>query len=385
MSTKNAWTGPWCPLIDMYVEYECVCLCVEYTQSRRGGGVDYVARLHVSHLRAACTVCRGGPSSGVQSRLAPGALLVLACAVCVRLPAMLFRFLFFTTHDVPIPSDGVALSEVQLLAADGSTLPILSASNPGGITLPRETAGFVADGSVSTKWLDLGFNHSASGSSILELEAEPTAQAQIWEEVAGYSFYTAGDAPKRDPTGWRLEARMHATADETWQLVHERRGMVPPNQRRAEYGPFWTLAPPPPPPTPVYRLVVTEPRSPENADAVALDELMLYVRGTGTAAPISRIWSPDGVMPHNQGAERAVDGVVGTKWLDSGYPSARRAELRVELRSDTELGSYNLRTANDRPIRDPVSWTFERRTPDGASWLVLHSVWRYVPPVQRLA
>ena len=39
--------------------------------------------------------------------------------------------------------------------------------------------------------------------------------------VVGYRFYTAKDAPKRDPTAWVLEWRDDASSE--WELVHQER------------------------------------------------------------------------------------------------------------------------------------------------------------------
>ena len=339
---------------------------------------------------------------------------------------MSYRFIFLATRDVPVASDGIALSEVELLNDAGSTITMLAASSPGGVFLPRENPACAIDASLDTKWLDLAFDDISGTFAVLELvaAAEPA-------DVAGYRLYSAPDAPKRDPVTWRLEARIYHDADdpanenEPWHILHEVVGATPPAARKAAYDDFWLVAPPPPPPPPLFRLLVTEVRGAEESDSVSIDEVMLYTR-SGDRVHVAAASNPGGSTPTRQGPEKAVDQLLGSKWLDLAFPGASRSELWLELSGESEVrtrgvpclisvasfahdrdrlpemmtaltcththppvceqvqvASYNMRTANDQPKRDPVTWVLQRWAADGVSWLDVSSVTRYVPPVER--
>ena len=256
---------------------------------------------------------------------------------------MSYRFVFLAARDLPVASDGIALSEVEFLDEHGSDVAMLTATNPGGVYLPREGPAHAIDGSIENKWLDLSVDHSnaSASSTVLESVLELIAEAEP-ADVAGYRLFTAPDAPKRDPITWRLEARMHHDADdpaneyEPWHILHEVVGATPPDARKAAYTDFWLLAPPPPPPTPLLRLIITEVRGSLGADSASIDEIILYTR-SGERAEIAAASNPGGDVPPRQGPERAVDQLAGSKWLDLAFPVAGRSELWLEMAGDPEV------------------------------------------------
>ncbi|KAL1529423.1 hypothetical protein AB1Y20_000372 [Prymnesium parvum] len=289
-----------------------------------------------------------------------------------------YRFVFIQVRAGHL-ADAVALGEVEMLSEDGSLLPIASIRNPEGSQREEENAARAADGVNATKWIDTSFHSNSSNSSVLHITlSDPPLP------LAGYRFFTANDAPQRDPISWRLE-RLEPLG--TWALLHEVHHVEPPGDRSAPYFPwpavdaFWLYAPPPPP-APEYRLVVTATREmPGSASQVQLAELILWTNDT-LKAPIWKTTNPGGHSPFNQGAYEATDLVVETKWLDLNFVLRRRSELRVTLAAHVAVSKYEMITANDAPKRDPVSWVFEVRQPNG-SWARLSEVLDFDTPSDR--
>jgi hypothetical protein len=89
-------------------------------------------------------------------------------------------------------------------ANNGSPVAVSSVTNPGGASFENEAAGNLIDGDgVGNKWLD--FNNAPV---IFDFGAATTIDA--------YSFYTANDAPDRDPIRWTLEG---SSDQENWTLI----------------------------------------------------------------------------------------------------------------------------------------------------------------------
>ena len=305
-----------------------------------------------------------------------------------------YRFVF-TRVDGRYRSDSVALGEVELLGAGGGNLLILRVTNPGGEQRVTQNAERAIDGSAVTKWIDTNFELPAPGllegnTSILQFTlADPAG------EVDGYRFYTANDAPLRDPVSWRFEKR--ASGADTWHVLHAIDGFHPPISRSTSYLPgseaFWITAPPPAPPRPEYRLLVTATRDlPRRSDSVSLGEVVLWTSHL-LLAPIHSTTNPGGehqfgcsravtrgvagvgdVMaprcvpsatcslcsleprptpcafagthPWNQGPSSATDRVRHTKWLDLTFVNTRRSELIFTLAADVTVHAYELVTGD---------------------------------------
>ena len=58
-------------------------------------------------------------------------LLLVASATLEANASLTYRFTFTGIRDAPMKGDGIALSEVQLVTASGTTAAIQSAENPG--------------------------------------------------------------------------------------------------------------------------------------------------------------------------------------------------------------------------------------------------------------
>ena len=88
------------------------------------------------------------------------------------------------------------------------------------------------------------------------------------------------------------------------------------------------------------------------ADIVQLSEFRLYNQD-GTEIAISDADNPGGDSPSGEDADKAIDGWMGTKWLDFN-----EGNLVFTLASPTSaVGSYDWATANDETGRDPTRWT----------------------------
>ena len=80
--------------------------------------------------------------------------------------------------------------------------------------------------------------------------------------------------------------------------------------------------------------------------------------------------------------DKAIDGDLGTKWLDfradSGATAASRAAvwLQFKFAEPTKLSGYRWYTANDYEERDPRDWRLLGSN-DGVNWLVIDMVYNF--------
>ena len=279
-----------------------------------------------------------------------------------RVSTQWYRFVFeqiagFDWPTLPSPKDpdAIALSEIKLFSVLGEPLLVDSASNPGGRTMWAEGASYAVDGSIDTKFCDLNFPVARRSVLVLQLMHS--------ELLGGYRFITGNDAPKRDPTAWRVEACLGGAecneGTDSWNTVHVVSAVEAPFERKTEYDDFWLIAPPPPsPPPPRYRLAFFKVRFP-SADAIALTEVRLF-DASGALLPIVHAENPDGRWPRGREPKYAIDGDETTSWLDLNFPSMGRTELHLTLAPGAaQVVSYDLLTGPDQPKRDPVSWRFE--------------------------
>ncbi|MBK1881861.1 discoidin domain-containing protein [Luteolibacter pohnpeiensis] len=82
----------------------------------------------------------------------------------------------------------------------------------------------------------------------------------------------------------------------------------------------------------------------------------------------------------NEGANKIIDGLTTTKWLDSaGLPI-----LIFDFGTPTTIDQYNFATANDATARDPISWTFSG-SDDGETWVALDVQTLHTTPTTRYA
>ena len=139
-----------------------------------------------------------------------------------------------------------------------------------------------------------------------------------------------------------------------------------------------------------YRFVFTKVDGRRHSDSVALGEVEL-LGASGGPLHIYSIANPGGAHKVTQNAERAIDGTPMTKWIDSNYeiPAPGLAEYNTSILQFTlanqaqEVVGYRLYTANDAPLRDPVSWRFERQASSGVAWHTLHQIDEFQAPIAR--
>lgn len=86
-----------------------------------------------------------------------------------------------------------------------------------------------------------------------------------------------------------------------------------------------------------------------------------FVHMTGAVAHNHR-----GVSPPGEGASKAIDGMVTTRWTD-----AHRSALIVEFPKGTVVQAFSFVTPSDHGERDPVAWQVQGST-NGVGWVTLH-------------
>ena len=141
-----------------------------------------------------------------------------------------------------------------------------------------------------------------------------------------------------------------------------------------------------------YRFAVDAPRN--DSWCMQLSEIELF-DASGNVIPSSAFTiaydsttkdSAGDTYPSNESPDNAVDGDLGTKWLDWRAGLAQSASVRSVVwldfcfASPTAVSGYRWYTANDdstNPGRTPVSWTFTASDDGGATWSVLDKVVDY--------
>ena len=117
----------------------------------------------------------------------------------------------------------------------------------------------------------------------------------------------------------------------------------------------------------MFRFTPTKLRNDQEANSIHISEFefkgpggKLIDRSTATAT------NPGGENPASELPADAIDGQVGTKWLDF-----KKAAFVVQWPDPQEVKFFRFRTANDCSERDPVRWRLEG-SDDGVGWTSLH-------------
>ena len=357
----------------------------------------------------------------------------LTCALVLSAPRLK---ILFTEASNPNLVDGIALSRLELYDGAGAPVAVDAIENPRGVYLESEAPENLLDGTTATKWLDTNFTFDDGGTLPRRSELLLTLGAGApWP--ASLELYTTKCCSKRDPIGWRVYAE---TVCGGWQLLDERVDVASPEGRATNYtavGAGFAL----PAPTEVdpaacelsraFRFVFTAVRgrtedgTPVIADGLQLAEAKLCAAARNSRAQFARAIRPrnsaaqfcrailrrrslarrplrygaDGaplalVNAHNpygsnpnpmQPPLAAIDGSLQSKWLDAAFPVTRDASiLELVVNASAAVGTYELFTANDVVKRDPVSWSFERRTHAG-DWEILAVVSDFDVPLARNA
>ena len=140
-------------------------------------------------------------------------------------------------------------------------------------------------------------------------------------------------------------------------------------------------------PSQVYGFIFNEVRGARQAE-LQLSEVELYDTND-QKINVVEAWNPGGIAAHeNEDAMKAIDGDVGTKWIDKNITQpggSHYSLLMLYLSAATTIKRYDFFTANDRNKRDPISWTFcLEREEDGEKYLQpLHEMALFVPPFER--
>ena len=141
--------------------------------------------------------------------------------------------------------DGVQLAEVYLYDANGDSLTVVTASNPGGDQSlnAAQTADMAVDGILTNRWLDRSIL-KADGTCCSDATLQLTlAQAAA---VSSYQFVAAKSTEKRDPISWRFGYR---DAADSFVLLSEVVGAAAPDSSES-YEAFPAFMPPSPPTIP---------------------------------------------------------------------------------------------------------------------------------------
>ena len=115
-----------------------------------------------------------------------------------------------------------------------------------------------------------------------------------------------------------------------------------------------------------YRFTPNELRNTAEANSVQLAEFELYANTNLLVGAIASNLGGD--SPGNESPAQAVDGDLGTKWLDF----TRFTGLVLDFGTPVFSDGYRFATANDDSKRDPVSWTLEGSN-DNLTWSQIDS------------
>jgi len=124
---------------------------------------------------------------------------------------------------------------------------------------PQEGAKYAFDGDLHTKWLDYAGSKETTWLHVTLKNPET---------VTKYAIVSANDAPKRDPTSWRLEGRTAPSV--AWTKLDERNNQVFPGRLLRRTFPISK-----PTSFQQYRLTVTA--NATGADAMQMADLQLWV------------------------------------------------------------------------------------------------------------
>ena len=258
------------------------------------------------------------------------------------------------------PAGSVSSNSVTLAVATRPIVPpptSLPAPAPASLISPSAwqargqngTAEGIAnlfDNNTATKWLDF------SGATWVRV----TFAAPI--VLSSYSLTSANDSPERDPASWTLSG---SNDGNTWIPIESRstQSFTARFQRRD-----FTLAQP----TAAYLQYRIDLSATAGA-ITQLAELQFYstsilAAAPGELLPISIIARGDNAPL--EGVANLLDHSTTTKWLDFSGATW----VQVAFANPRVVNAYSLVSANDYPVRDPVSWTLSGSN-DGITWTVI--------------
>lgn len=104
------------------------------------------------------------------------------------------------------------------------------------------------------------------------------------------------------------------------------------------------------------------------------DLVLLYQGATVSWGPSASVTNPDGTTFPEETPIEILDYNSETKWCNTnfGTTSFGTASIYIDNVNPLIFDSYYYVTANDDPVRDPVSWTLAASN-DNSSWIVLNT------------
>jgi hypothetical protein len=123
-------------------------------------------------------------------------------------------------------------------------------------------------------------------------------------------------------------------------------------------------------PTPGYtldaanRFVFGARTGPQGTEQLRLDNIVVATGGTLTPVVAGAPYYTSEDNPPDEDAAKAFDGLTSTKWY---APSTFFPTIGASLAVPKTLRVYAVTSANDEPVRDPGTWTFET-SEDGSTW-----------------
>ena len=162
-------------------------------------------------------------------------------------------------------------------------------------------------------WLPLWF---LLGATLAGGEVAPAslAPAPADTRVTAYALTTANDRPDRDPRDWRLSGS--ADGGKTWTTLDARKGEVFAGRQVKRVFPIAH-----PLTFPMFRLDIDSVLDPIQANSMQVAEIELIgnlegTGGSGTNRWLEQLVASSGGNVPNETADKAFDGLVGSKWLD---------------------------------------------------------------------
>ena len=128
-----------------------------------------------------------------------------------------------------INGGAIHFGELKIFDSNGDLIEIdvLKSANPRGKNPPNQGPNGAVDGTRGLKFVDANFVANGMTSMIFAVEGEP-------DMIRGYEFFTANDAPSRDPVEWKFYGSR--TADGPWlHFLHIKNADVP-DSRFTSYG-----------------------------------------------------------------------------------------------------------------------------------------------------
>ncbi len=284
----------------------------------------------------------------------------------------------------------IQMSELKFFDINKNYIPTVAFPivNPGGInpTLSPfiETPDKLIDNSLDTKWLDFtGPNTTANSAGYIKIDFGADYMNKPLPEY--YTWYTANDAPDRDPVSWFVKSVSDAT--DTCYKYDEINNYPVAVARKYDvsFGFYFRLKsiiknkPANIDNYRYYQWRITKRRGVDNG--VQVSKLYLYDKNKVQIDMSSYVLTnPQGTSPIGYTADKLIDTNLLSKWftyiLENAlymYGAVINLDRGIGFSSKPAPYYYNWITAEDAPNRDPISWVFYGSN-DSFNWFLLNQV-----------